>query len=295
MGMRFREEGASVDRPMPPARLIPDTDDTRFNHVHSNRRTSMTARIALSSLALAAGLAGGLAAPARAAEAPSVVIVHGAFADGSDFAKVIPLLQAKGIKVTAVQNSLESLAADAATARRVIDNQKGKVVLVGHSWGGQVITEAGASDKVAALVYIAAFAPGVGEAVADLGKDYPTPPGIAKLVADSQGWLSLPPAALAEDFAQDVPAAQAAVMAATQGPINSKAFGDKATVAAWQGRPSWYIVAANDRMIAPDLERAFAKKIGATTTTLATSHVPQQSKPTDVAAVILAAVAATTK
>jgi pimeloyl-ACP methyl ester carboxylesterase len=254
----------------------------------------MTARIALSSLALAAALAGG-AAPAAAAEAPSVVIVHGAFADGSDFAKVIPLLQAKGIKVTAVQNPLDSLAGDAATARRVIDAQKGKVVLVGHSWGGQVITEAGNSDKVAALVYIAAFAPSAGEAVSDLGKGYPTPPGIAKLVADAQGWLSLPPAALAEDFAQDVPAAQAAVMAATQGPINSKAFGDKATVAAWQGRPSWYIVAANDHMIAPDLERAFAKKIGATTTTLPTSHVPQQSRPADVAAVILEAVAATTR
>lgn len=255
----------------------------------------MNTRLALSSLALAASLAGGVAAPAHAAEVPSVVIVHGAFADGSDFAKVIALLQAKGIKVTAVQNGLESLAGDAAAARRAIDNQKGKVVLVGHSWGGQVITEAGNSDKVAALVYVAAFAPSVGEAVGDLGKNYPTPPGIARLVADAQGWLSLPPAALAEDFAQDVPAAQAAVMAATQGPINSKAFGDKATVAAWQGRPSWYIVSANDRMIAPDLERAFAKKIGATTTTLQTSHVPQQSQPAEVAAVILAAVAATTK
>jgi pimeloyl-ACP methyl ester carboxylesterase len=254
----------------------------------------MNTRLVLSSLALAAGLAGG-AAPAHAAEPPSVVIVHGAFADGSDFAKVIALLQAKGVQVTAVQNGLESLAGDVAAARRAIDNQKGKVVLVGHSWGGQVITEAGNNDKVAALVYVAAFAPSAGEAVQDLGKGFPTPPGIAKLVADPQGWLSLPPAALAEDFAQDVPAAQAAVMAATQGPIQSNAFADKVSAAAWQGRPSWYIVAANDRMIAPDLERAMARKIGATVTTLPTSHVPQQSRPADVAAVILAAVQASTK
>jgi len=254
----------------------------------------MKARHLLSSLALGASLlAGGHAAVA--AEVPSVVLVHGAFADGSDWAKVIPLLQAKGVHVTAVQNGLESLAGDAETARRVIDNQPGKVVLVGHSWGGVVITEAGQDDKVAALVYVAAFAPDAGQSVGELGKDYPTPPGIAKLVADSKGYLTLPAQALAENFAQDVPAAQAAVMAVTQGPIQSKAFGDKPSGAAWKTRPSWYIVSANDRMISPDLERAMAKKIGATTTTLPTSHVPQQSRPEDVAAVILAAVKAATK
>ncbi len=233
--------------------------------------------------------------PAAAAETPSVVIVHGAFADGSDWAKVIALLQARGLQVTAVQNGLESLAGDAATTRRVIDNQKGKVVLVGHSWGGTVITEAGQSDKVAALVYVAAFAPSAGQSTAELGKGYPVPPGIARLVPDAKGYLSLPPAALAEDFAQDVPPAQAAVMAATQGPIQAHAFDEKTSGAAWQGRPSWYIVSANDRMISPDLERAMAKKIGATVTTLPTSHVPQQSRPADVAEVILAAVAASTR
>ncbi|HSI50755.1 MAG TPA: alpha/beta hydrolase [Ideonella sp.] len=251
----------------------------------------MNTRLTLSSLALAAGLLGG-AAPALAAELPSVVLVHGAFADGSDWAKVIPLLQARGVHVTSVQNGLESLAGDVAATQRAIALQKGKVVLVGHSWGGQVITEAGVNDKVGALVYVAAFAPGVGEAAGELGKDYPTPPGIAKLVADAQGFLSLPPQAMAEDFAQDVPAAQAAVMAVTQGAIQAKAFGDRTTVAAWQTRPSWYIVSANDRMIDPNLERAMAKKIGATVTTLPTSHVPQQSRPAEVAAVILQAVQA---
>lgn len=244
----------------------------------------------LSTFAVAAALATGAAHAAPAT--PSVVIVHGAFADGSDWAKVIPLLQAKGVKVTAIQNPLTSLKDDVAVARRVLDAQTGKVVLVGHSWGGTVITEAGAHDKVAALVYVAAFAPDAGQSTADVGKDYPTPPGIKKLVADAQGFLSLPPEALRDDFAQDLPAAQTAVMAATQGPIQAKAFEEKVTVAAWQGKPSWYIVSSRDRMIDPDLERALAKKIKARTLELAASHVPQQSRPAEVAKVILDAVAA---
>lgn len=244
----------------------------------------------LASIAVAAAFAGGAAHAAPAT--PSVVIVHGAFADGSDWAKVIPLLQAKGVKVTAIQNPLTSLKDDVAVARRVLDAQTGKVVLVGHSWGGTVITEAGAHDKVAALVYVAAFAPDAGQSTAEAGKDYPTPPGIKKLVPDAQGFLSLPPDALRDDFAQDVPAAQAAVMSATQGPIQAKAFDEKVSVAAWQTKPSWYIVASKDRMIDPGLERALAKKIKARTTEVASSHVPQQSRPAEVAKVILDAVAA---
>jgi len=225
----------------------------------------------------------------------SVVIVHGAFADGSDWAKVIPLLQAKGITVRAVQNGLNSLSDDVATATRAINGQPGKVVLVGHSWGGTVITEAGANDKVAALVYVAAFAPSVGQTTGEIGKDYPTPPGITKLVADSSGYLTLSAEGMASDFAQDLPAAQSSVMYATQGPIQSKAFGEKTTVAAWESKPSWYIVSQNDHMIQPDLERAMAKKIGAKVTTLPTSHVPQQSRPADVAKVIIDAVHAVDK
>lgn len=227
-----------------------------------------------------------------ATQEPSVVIVHGAFADGSDWAKVVPLLQSEGIKVTVVQNPLTSLTDDVAATQRVLNNQEGDVVLVGHSWGGTVITEAGNHDKVASLVYVAAFAPDAGQATGDLGKDLPVPPGIAKLSVDKAGFASLPPAALAADFAQDVPAKQAAVMAATQGPIAMKAFGDKVETAAWKTRPSWYIVSTKDRMIQPALERAFAKQINAKTTELPASHVPQQSRPADVAKVILEAVAA---
>ena len=247
---------------------------------------------------LAAAIASGAAfAPAHAA-APTqqnadttVVLVHGAFADGSSWDKVIPLLQAKGLKVVSVQNPLTSLADDVAAAQRVIDAQTGRVILVGHSWGGTVITEAGTSDKVKALVYVAAFAPSEGEASGELGKDYPTPPGIATLTADAAGFLYLPAESVRVNFAQDLPAAQTRLMAATQGPIHGKAFADKTTVAAWKNKPSYYIVAGKDRMIAPELEQAFARKINATTTVLQTSHVPMLSQPKQVAEVILAAVA----
>ena len=233
------------------------------------------------------------AADTGASAKPSVVIVHGAFADGSDWAKVIPLLQAKGVKVTAVQNPLTSLGDDVAAARRAIDSQPGKVVLVGHSWGGTVITEAGQNDKVASLVYVAAFAPDAGKSTAETGEGYPAAPGSKRFVADREGFLSLPEAAMREDFAQDVPAAQAALMTATQGPIQAKAFAEKVSGAAWNTKPSWFIVSARDRMIDPGLMRAMARKIGAKTTELPTSHVPQQSQPAEVAKVILEAVAAT--
>ena len=233
------------------------------------------------------------AATADANAKPSVVIVHGAFADGSDWSKVIPILQAKGVKVTAVQNPLTSLADDVAATRRAIAAQPGKVVLVGHSWGGTVITDAGQHDKVASLVYVAAFAPDAGKSTAETGEGYPAAPGSKRFVADAEGFLSLPEAAMREDFAQDVPAAQAAVMTATQGPIQAKAFADKVSNAAWTTKPSWFIVSTRDRMIDPGLLRAMAKKINARTTELQASHVPQQSRPADVAKVILDAVAAT--
>ena len=231
------------------------------------------------------------AAPAPAADAlPSVVLVHGAFADGSDWARVIPLLQARGVRVTAVQNPLTSLADDVAATKRAIDAQPGKVVLVGHSWGGTVITEAGASDKVAALVYVSAFAPDVGQNSGELGKGYPTPPGLATLSADASGFLHISDEGMRTQFAFDVPAARAAVMAATQGPIAAKAFDEPVTLAAWKTHPSWFVLSTHDHMIAPELQAAMAQKIGAHVTRVATSHVPQEVEPAKVAAVILDAV-----
>jgi pimeloyl-ACP methyl ester carboxylesterase len=222
----------------------------------------------------------------------AVVLIHGAFADGSSWDKVIPLLQAKGLKVVAVQNPLTSLADDVAAGKRAIDAQSGPVILVGHSWAGTVITELGDDPKVAALVYVAAFAPDVGESTSDLGKGGPPPPGAASIRPDAAGFLYLTPEGVAKDFAQDLPAAQTKVMAVTQGPIFAKTFDEKVSKAAWKSKPSWFIVAEKDRMIQPDLERAMAKKINAKITALPTSHVAMQSRPNDVAAVILAAAAA---
>jgi len=235
------------------------------------------------------------ATPAHAAPAPkTVVLVHGAWADGSSWDKVIPLLLARGLKDVAVQIPLTALADDVAATKRVLDAQSGPVVLVGHSWGGMVITQAGDDPKVAALVYVAAFAPDEGQSATDLGKDLPPPPGLASVHPDASGFLWVTPEGVAKNFAPDLPAAQTKVMAVTQGPIAAKTFDEKVSAAAWKTKPSWYVVAEKDRMIQPDLERAMAKKIKATTTALPTSHVAMLSRPQEVAAVILKATAATT-
>ncbi|AYF87663.1 alpha/beta hydrolase [Pseudomonas sp. JS3066] len=249
---------------------------------------TINAQLATVALALATTFSAGVSH--AESTLPSVVIVHGAFADGSDWAKVVPLLQAKGVAVTVVQNPLTSLADDVAATQRALRNQPGKVVLVGHSWGGTVISEAGNQQNVSALVYVAAFAPDAGQISGEQGKGAPTPPGISQIKPDANGFLYLTPEGMAKDFAQDLPAEQTAVMTATQGPIRASAFEDKTTVAAWRTKPSWYVLASEDRMIHPDVQRSSAKRIGAQLTELHSSHVPQQSQPADVAAVILKAV-----
>lgn len=243
-----------------------------------------------------------VSAPAFAAErsatpdtTPTVVLVHGAFADGSSWNKVIPLLQAKGLKAVAVQNPLTSLEDDVAAAKRVIDAQTGPVVLVGHSWAGTVITQAGGHAKVKSLVYVASFAPALGESSVDATQSHPTPPGVEHFIQDADGFLTLPADAIARDFAQDVSAEEANLIAATQGPVRAANFAQKVTVAAWTQKPSWYIVAANDRMIHPQAQRALAARIGAQTTVLQTSHVPMSSDPQAVAEVIAAAARAAAK
>jgi pimeloyl-ACP methyl ester carboxylesterase len=243
-------------------------------------------------LLLALAMLAGCTTPTLASAATpqtTVVLVHGAFVDGSEWNKVVPLLQAQGLKVVAVQNPLTSLAADVAATKRAIAGQTGKVVLVGHSWGGMAITQAGASDKVSALVYVAAFAPSEGQAANDLGKEFEPPAGMKRLRSDDTGYLSLPAEVMANDFAPDVPKAETNLMAVSQVPINSKDFDEKVSVAAWKTKPSYFIVAANDRMMATDLQLSMAKKIGAKTTILKTSHAPMLSQPQQVADVILEA------
>src|SRR5438093_738725 len=218
----------------------------------------------------------------------NVVLVHGAFADGSSWAKVIPLLEAKGLHVTAVQNPLSSLADDVAATKRAIANQDGPVILVGHSWAGMVISEAGNDPKVAGLVYVAAIVPDENQSANDVLKPYSPPPGLAEAKPDAAGFLSLSRKGIDEDFVPDLPPAERAIVYATQGPWNSACLADKVSVPAWTTKPSWYI-AVNDRMLSSEYEQAIAKHIHATTTILPTGHVPMLSTPKDVAAVIIEA------
>lgn len=222
---------------------------------------------------------------------PTVVLVHGAFADGSAWSKVIPLLQAQGLQVVSVQNPLTSLADDVTATRRALDRQTGPVVLVGHSWGGVVITEAGLHERVKSLVYVAAFAPSEGQSVADLSKDYPPPSGFAHIVADKEGFLMLSLEGVSQHLAQDLPAEETQLMTVTQGPVRGKNFEEKVSDAAWKTKPSWYIVSEEDRMIQPELQKAMAQKISAHVVTLAAGHTPQLSQPAEVAKAILAATA----
>lgn len=233
--------------------------------------------------------AGGNSQPGSASTKTTVVLVHGAFADGSAWNRVIPLLQAEGLEVVAVQNPLTSLQDDVAFTHRAIDAQSGPVVLVGHSWGGSVISEAGDKDKVKALVYVAAFAPSAGETSLDGIKDFPPAVGLQNPQVDASGFLKLSKETIAAHFAQDVPAEEANLIAVTQGAVRQANFEEKLTVAAWTTKPSWYIVAEQDFMIQPNAQRALAAKINAKTTFLSASHVPMLSRPRDVAKVIIKA------
>lgn len=230
-------------------------------------------------------------APAQATTkgVKNIVLVHGTWADGSSWAKVIPILEAKGYTVLAVQNPLTSLGDDVAATKRAIELQNGPVLLVGHSWGGVVITEAGNHDQVAGLVYVAAAAPDEGQSFLELVQTAPATPGNDQIRPDAYGFVSMSPKGIFEDFAQDLSKPEQELILATQGPQAFSALNEKVTKAAWKTKPSWYVVAANDRMINPDLERTLAKKLKATTLEIPTSHLAMLAQPDKVAAVIMEA------
>jgi len=224
--------------------------------------------------------------PAMVAGKPAIVLVHGAFADGSSWSKVIPLLEKDGYYVIAVQNPLTSFDDDVATTRRVIDAQTGPVVVVGHSYGGAVITKAAVgAANVKALVYVAAFGPDAGESLGPLLEKYPSKIGAA-LVPDAAGFLYIDRTKFKEAFAADVSDPERSAMAATQKPINSVIFKHAFEAPAWKQVPSWYLIASQDQAINPDLQRMFAKRMGATTREVSTSHVPFMSKPVAVVEII---------
>ena len=216
----------------------------------------------------------------------NIVLVHGAWADGSCWSKVIALLQAKGFHVVAVQNPLTSLADDVAATKRIIALQEGPVILVGHSYAGVVITEAGNDPKVVGLVYVAAFAPGEGESISSVTKPYPPAPLGGELRPDAQGFLTATPKGIAEDMAQDLPASEQRILTATQGQTSSSVFGATITTAAWKSKPSWALVAGNDRAIPPQLEKDEAAAIKATSITVPANHLAMMSHPKEVAELI---------
>lgn len=247
---------------------------------------------ALATLAVVLGLSHAAFADAPK---PTIVLVHGAFADGASWNKVIPLLEAKGYTVVAVHDPMSSLADDVAQTTRAIDAQAGDVILVGHSYGGYVITDAGNDPKVKALVYVAAFAPDAGETIADMGKGHPAPPWQATLKVDSGGYATLPQESVLKYFAPDLPAADGKLISATQGPLNTAIFGQKIKSAApaWKTKPSWWVRPEADQMVDPAGQAGMAKRAGSTVTSIAkSSHVVMLSHPADVAKVILTAATA---
>ena len=227
-------------------------------------------------------------------EQPNVVLIHGAFADGSSWSAVVADLQAKGYRVTAPQFPLTSLADDVARLRQALAWQRGPSVVVGHSYGGQVMTALGDDvAEVVGLVYIAAFGLDAGESINGVGGDAPSPPALANLIVDEQGFGRLPEDDFVDHFAADVDPVMARVMHAAQQPVAMSVFGDVMGTPAWRSVPSWYLVAADDEAIAPDAERMFARRMGAETVEVASSHVAMVSHPDAVVELIEAAVRAT--
>jgi len=213
----------------------------------------------------------------------SIVLVHGGFVDGSGWAAVYKLLKKDGYDVAVVQNPTLSLADDVAVTRRAIAAQGGPVLLVGHSYGGAVITEAGTDPKVAGLVYIAAFAPDSGESVSSLIKDPPPGAAVPPILPPRDGFLFLDPAKFHFSFAADVDADTAAFMASSQVPWGVEALAGTISQPAWRTKPSWYLVSTEDRMIPPPAQRSMSKRAGSTVTEVAGSHAIYVSQPKSVA------------
>lgn len=221
-------------------------------------------------------------------KATNVVLVHGAWADGSSWSEVIQRLQAAGLHVTSVQNPLTSLADSVAATRRALAVQEGPTVLVAHSWGGTVISEVGTDPKVTALVYVAARAPDAGEDFVALSKKYPAMP-VRAGVQEREGFTTISEDHFLKYFANGVSREKAEVLYAVQQPAAASLFAGKTTAAAWHSKPSWYAVSKQDQTISPDLERFLAHRMNATTVELEAGHLSLVSHPQDIANLILAA------
>jgi pimeloyl-ACP methyl ester carboxylesterase len=240
---------------------------------------------------LVLGLAGGGVALSQSTPSPkvrNVVLVHGAWADGSSWDKVIPILQAAGLKVTSVQNPLTSLGDAAAATRWALARQDGPTVLVGHSWSGTLVSEVGTDPKVTALVYVAARAPDAGEDFLALSATFATAP-VRAGVESYDGLTILSEKAFVDDFANGLPGAEAQALFAVQQPTAAALFADRTSTAAWRTKPSYYAVSRKDRTITPDFERFLAKRMNATTIEVDAGHLSMVSHPQEIADLILEA------
>lgn len=238
----------------------------------------LTASVAAATLAL------GMSGAASAEPIKNIVLVHGAFADGSGWRAVTEILERDGYSVSIVQHPETSLADDAAATKRMIERVNAPLLLVGHSYGGAVITQAGNEPQVRGLVYIAAFQPDSGETLGDLLKKHP--PAANSAVPAGEGYVIVDPRSFHGDFAADISAKEAHFMAISQVPISVTGFGTAITNAAWHNKPSWYAVASEDRMINPELERFMAKRAGSATVEIKGSHAIYVSQPQAVANLI---------
>jgi pimeloyl-ACP methyl ester carboxylesterase len=216
----------------------------------------------------------------------TIILVHGAFADASSWSKVIPILEAEGYHVVAVQNPLTSLADDVAATKRIVALQDGPVILVGHSWGGAVITQAGDDPKVRGLVYVAAYAPDVGQSANDASGPFGLTEGQKQIRVDASKFAYMTSQGILEDFAQGLPAPERKLVLAVEGESYGPMFAEKLTVAAWKTRPSWVVISAKDRMLQPAMEKDEETRLHATATTLPTCHLAMLEEPQKVAAVI---------
>jgi pimeloyl-ACP methyl ester carboxylesterase len=223
------------------------------------------------------------------AKVSNIVFVHGAWANSSAWDKVMPLIEAAGLTGTAVSLALASLPEDAAIVKRAIALIDGPLLLVGHSYGGSVITEAGSDPKVAGLVYVAAFAPDKGQSAGSLGAGGPPTRLLEVVRPDANGFFKLTREGVDEVFAQDLTAAERALIFANQNPLAGAALGGEITTPAWKEKPSWYLRASEDHTIHPELQKTMATTIGATTVSIASSHLPMLSHPQAVADLIVKA------
>ena len=235
------------------------------------------------SAVVSATLSGVCFAQSQQQSVKNIVLVHGAFADGSSWAKVIPILESRGFHVVAVQNPLTSLGDDVNATRRIIALQDGPVILVGHSWGGAVISEAGEDPKVAGLVYVAAYVPNVGASANETSDPFGPTPGQQAIKVDAQHFASMSQEGVLHSFAEGLPMAERRLVLSVQGQIYGPMFDEKLTHAAWKTKPSWHVIATKDHTLSPAMEEAGAKKAGGKAVSVPTCHVAMLQEPQTVA------------